>query len=158
MEKTNYWVTLITNFAVLAGILFLALEIQQSNRIAITSTEIELRNGYNTLNSVLIENPDFAQIFVNARSEDNNLSAADQLRLRSWLTQLVNQWVAIETAHGNGMAPETTYEVIFDDQRALINGMPGIRPIMRDILNDYKALSATNALRSADKILREHSS
>jgi hypothetical protein len=158
VEKTNYWVTLITNFAVLAGILFLAFEIQQSNRIAITNTEIALRSGYSTLNSVLIENPDFAQIFVNAGSEDNNLSAADQLRLRSWLVQLVNQWVAIETAHGNGMAPESTYEVIFDDQRSIIDGMPGIRPILRNILIDYKALSATHTFRSADKILREHSS
>lgn len=42
LEPANKWLTLLANMAVLAGIVFLALEVPQSNHIAIAATEMSV--------------------------------------------------------------------------------------------------------------------
>ena len=50
----------------------------------------------------------------------------------AWVTQMMNQWVAIEIAYNNGMVPVATYEVIFDDQRRFIGTKSRIRQAEAD--------------------------
>jgi len=157
LEKVNHWLALVANLGVIAGILFLGIEIQQSNRIAVASTEIEIRSSYAMLNQSIIADADLARIFIEAESNDAELSAIDQLRLSAWVTQLANQWMAMETAFKNEMVPRETFEVIFDDQRWLINRFPATRPLLRGVVDNYRALSGSEAFTSADRLLKEHS-
>jgi hypothetical protein len=157
LDRFNSWLTLSANLAVLAGILFLAYEIQQSNRIAIATTEIEIRAGYGVLNELIIAEGELAEIFVKAESADAKLSAAEELRLLIWMTQIVNQWMAIETAYQNEMIPASTYGVIFNDQRFLMKAYPALRPLLRQTIGNYPALSSTETFLSAERLLEEYS-
>ena len=154
-EKLNSWLALAANLGVLLGIVFLAAEIQQSNRIAKATTEIEIRSNYGVMNQALYGDSGVAALFIKAESESGELTAEEQLRLRAWLTQAINQWIAIEIAYQNDMAPRETFEVIFDDQRLYIDSYPGTRPIFRSVVTSYPAVADTEALRSLDKLLQE---
>jgi len=156
LEKLNHWLTLVANLGVLIGILFLAQEMQQSNRIATANSEIEIRGGYGDLNQAIYGDPELAELFIKAQSSDEQLTTVELVRLTAWMRQLTNQWIAIEIAHTNGMVPVATYEVIFDDQRRFIRDSPALRPLIRKLIEDYPALSETATSRSLDQLLDEY--
>ena len=156
LERLNRWLALAANTGVLIGILFLAAEIQQSNRIAKATTEIELRNAYGVLNAAIYsEESGVAALFVKAQSPDAALTPEETVRMRAWLTQAVNQWVAIEQAYLNELAPEATLGVVFDDQAVFIGSYPAFRPILRGIVTDYRAIEEMEVIRSLDARLSE---
>ena len=74
----------------------------------------------------------------------------------AWVTQLANQWAAMEIAYNNGMVPVATYEVIFDDQRRFISDSPALRPLIRKVLEYYPAMAGTATNRSLDELLKEY--
>ena len=155
LDKLNPWLAFAANVGVLAGILFLAVEIQQANRIARASTEIDIRGAYGVLNEGLYsEETGVAALFMKA-SEPDALSDEERFRLRAWLTQMVNQWVSIEIAYENEMAPEETFGVVLNDQEYAIESWPAVRPIFRQIVDSYGAIGDMEVIRSLDQKLRE---
>ena len=74
----------------------------------------------------------------------------------AWVTQMMNQWGAMEIAYKNGMVPVATYEVIFDDQRRFIRDSPALRPLIRRLLDYYPAMSEIASNRSLDQLLKEY--
>ena len=153
----------IGGIAVLATLIYLSFQIrqnitsvQQSNRIAIANTEISVRGGYGSLAGMIIENADLAAAFVQAQSEDGDLDKVTQMRLQYFFIQMANQWQAMEIAFEQDMIPRATYEVIFDDHRHFIETYPGVRHLLRDILQTWTALSETASLKSIDRLLKEH--
>ncbi|MFT4562656.1 MAG: hypothetical protein ACI9BW_002402 [Gammaproteobacteria bacterium] len=156
IEKLNRGLTLVANFGVLAGILFLAQEIQQSNRIAIANSEIEIRSSYGPLNEAIYGDPELAMLLIKAQSSDQKLDTVEQVRLAAWLRQLTNQWIAIEIAYNNGMVPVGTYETIFDDQRQIVRDAPAARPLFRKTIDNHPALSETATVRSINQLLQEY--
>ena len=153
----------IGGIGVLVTLIYLASQIrqntssvQQSNRIATANTEISVRGGYGALNRMIIENADLAAAFVQAQSEDGDLDDVAQLRLQHFYVQMANQWHAIEIAFEQDMIPRATYEVIFDDHRHFIETYPGVRHLLRDILQTWTALDETASFKSIDRPLKEH--
>lgn len=80
MSKLNEWLTLLTNVAVVAGIIFLAVEIQQNNELLRSETRLALHGNDQTSLLVALENID---VFEKMQQKEP-LSQADQYRL-SWI-------------------------------------------------------------------------
>lgn len=76
-SKLNDWLTLIANLAVVGGIVFLAVEIQQNNELLRSESRQALIS--NDLTS-LTENVAYADLFVKLAS-DEELSAKEQMQL-----------------------------------------------------------------------------
>jgi hypothetical protein len=147
---------------VVATLAYLAVQIrqstasvQQSNRIAIANTEISVRGGYGSLSRMITENADVAAAFVQAQSEDGDLDDVTQLRLHYFFVQMANQWHAMEIAFEQDMIPRATYEVMFDDHRFFIETYPGVRHLLRNVLQTWTALSETASFKSIDRLLKE---
>lgn len=47
----------VANIGVIAGIIFLVLEIQQSNRLVLVNAEYALRDSWGTINEAIYSNP-----------------------------------------------------------------------------------------------------
>ena len=62
----------------------------------------------------------------------------------------------MEIAFEQDMIPRATYEVMFDDHRHFIETYPGVRHLLRDILQTWTALSETASFKSIDRLLKEH--
>lgn len=108
LDKVNRWLTLVANFAILAGLVFVALEIQQ-NTNAIRSTAVqEATNIAREHPLMYAQNPEVNRL---AMAEYSSLSEEDQRR-RFWLD--VSFWHAMQGLYRQnelGTLPEQEWEV-----------------------------------------------
>ena len=156
MDRTNRWLALVANVGVIVGIIFLAIEIQQSNRIAIAAAEIDVRNGLAAGNQAKYLDSDFAELIVRAGDADAELTPADEWRVYQYIVEGLNVWLAIETAHTNGMLPQATYGIIEDDIRFDMKRLPRTIPLYRQAHDNYPSLSTTEVFRTVDRVLQEY--
>ncbi len=137
IERLNTWLTLIANVGVLAGIVFLALEIQQSNRIAIATTDLGIGDGFNSFNEAVYEDKDMSVLLARAMSPGTEFSPDEEVALRLWLYVFLNTHVSAETAYINGLATENTYDGNFRDARSVYERYPGLHPILRGVVDNF---------------------
>ena len=142
--------------AVIATLLYLAKQIQQSNRIAVSASEIDIRNSFNIYNSALYSSAETAELVSRGESESPEYNPVEYTRLSALMKQGLNIWLSIEIAYENGMAPEKTFNVIFDDIHIAAKNFPGVRPIWRQLLNEYPAMGETRVFTQLDKELKEY--
>jgi len=90
MEKLNQWLTLIANIGVVAGILFLAIEIRTStetNRIAIQQN---YSGNWLQINTQMANNSDLATL-VDKAFRGEPLSAIEQRQFGAWVFEYITQ-------------------------------------------------------------------
>ena len=68
----------LANIGVIIGLVFLVLEIQQANKIATATTEIEIRSLFSELNEALYAVPKFSELLVKAQDRDAELTAQEK--------------------------------------------------------------------------------
>lgn len=66
MDKPDQWLSLLANLGVLVGLIFLIIELNQTNRIAIYSAESGRGTQFLDMNTVRIENPEIIAYLVKA--------------------------------------------------------------------------------------------
>lgn len=152
-DQLNKWLALVANLGVIAGILFLAFEIRQSNRIAIASNEITIRQTWASHNESTYGNPEIIELLYKARDPDVEFSGEEREALIFYVARLFNTWGAIERAHNNEMASVDTLNAAFDDLRVTIETYPALVPIIRDQVADYPAHGGSVMYRTAKELL-----
>ena len=155
MDRANRWLTFGANVGVLAGIMFLAVEIQQSNHIAIASTEIDVRNSFAGINESIYSDFEIAELIVRSADTDAELTSVEEFRVYALVLRLLNTWLAVETAYANGMVPQEIYGVIENDMRGFMIRFPRIIPVFREAYETYPALSTTDVFRTLERLLEE---
>ena len=80
IDNLNRWLTLISNVAVLAGIIFLVVELQKNNLIAKAQTRTEITRA-SVENTRLLQDPISLNVFTKLR---NNEEVTEQEAM--WLT------------------------------------------------------------------------
>jgi hypothetical protein len=121
------------------GIVFLAVEVRQSNRIAIATTEISVRDQFRSNNEMVLANDAIADLLVKAADANAEFSDAEIEKLYAYLFVFINAWKSIEIAYENGMLPRATFDVVLDDIRVVLKGYPAIRPIARSWIDSYQS-------------------
>lgn len=143
--------------AVLATLLYLAQQIRQSNRFAIASNEIAIRNGFATLNEAQFGDTEIARLMALAQKKDSEFDDIEQIKFRAFIRQGVNMWLSIETAYENGMTSRETYEVIFNDVAWFIDDHPGARPLLKELVDTYSAHSNGRLFQTIRESLAKYS-
>jgi len=91
LDSTNRWLTLVANIGVLAGIIFLAYELQQNT----VATQLEAASNFNAsfseIELFIAGNPEFAELLARGR-EGEEFTGVDQLRLTVFYNQILRQW------------------------------------------------------------------
>ena len=104
------------------------MEINQSNRIAISSTESALRNQAADVNRSIVESPDDSRFLRNLVSTSEDLSPTDETKLRMMARQLTNLWSAAESAFENELISQDNYQIFVTDIAIVCNEYPGLVP------------------------------
>ena len=94
MEKLNQWLSLLASLGVLAGIAFLAIEIQQNTNSLEMNRRIALADAYATRNNTVQDSQiqaalssDFGELYVKwQRDGSGALTEAELFRISSWET------------------------------------------------------------------------
>jgi len=138
-ERVNNWLTLFANLGVLVGIVFLAVEVRQSNRIAVATTEISVREQFRSNNEAVLANDAIAELLVKAADVNAELSDVETEKLFAYLFASINTWKSIEIAYENGMLPRATFDVVLDDIRAVLQDYPAVRPLAQSWIDSYQS-------------------
>ncbi|HJO12504.1 MAG: hypothetical protein QGG67_02420 [Gammaproteobacteria bacterium] len=159
MNKDNFshWLSLVANFGVIVGIVFLTLEINQTNLIAMVSAEYEFRNSGALINESIYTNPELAAFVYHINNtEQEEFTEVEHQRAYALALRLLNLWLGAESAYRSGIASEMIYNNILDDIRnGNIDTSPAMRKIWRELISDYSALGSTVVFTTIDQLLRE---
>jgi hypothetical protein len=100
-EKLNHWLSLTANIGVLIGIIFLAIEIGQTNQLMEAEARYNQLTGVQETYTLLIENPDFAETFAKAVPSapptqgdysSFNLTYRELFQMTSYMRMIFNRW------------------------------------------------------------------
>ena len=81
LDRLNQWLILLANLGVVAGIIFLSIEIRQ-NTVAITGTAIQSASALSREQMfVIMQDPELSRIVVEGMSSPSDLSSVDMFRL-----------------------------------------------------------------------------
>jgi hypothetical protein len=118
--------------ALLVSLVFLALEINQSNKIAIASVSYDILSDYNEYHRQVLADPEVAEFISKlARADDTTLSPADEARAHAFVTIFINLWFAIQTAHDNGQLTDDGYRAYLEDARHALRRYPRAVPYFK---------------------------
>lgn len=154
-SKFNERLQILASLSVLAGLVFLALEIRQANRIAIATTEITVRESFASSNESVYTNPEIAALLAKARHADAMFTEAEHEMLDYWLGRMTNIWIQIDRAYSNGMVSEATLDVAIDDMKWTSQAYPALRSKIEDWANTYTSNSDTRMYQEIQRILDE---
>ena len=140
LNNFNRWLTLIANLGVLIGIILLAREIDQSNRIAerdgrseLISQEIEFQRSF-------LEDPEITDLLVKLTDSNPELSPTETFQVETIAQQLqlriAHLTISYETGFLEGPALERQIRGIL----STIQRIPGIAPILRENLQSTGAM------------------
>lgn len=91
LRALNDWLTLAANLGVMAGIIFLAYELQQNTVATQLEAATNFQSSYSDIEISIYGDPEFAELLVKGRVGDS-LSEAEQLRLWVFYNNVLRQW------------------------------------------------------------------
>jgi hypothetical protein len=133
-DKLNQWLSLLANIGVLVGLVFLIIELNQANRIAVYSAESTRSSQFIGMNTSRIENP---AIIAKLMQPNPELSDIEWVQALYTARQQINTWIDAENAAINGLLSEATRRGVFNDIDVVIAEMPGLVPAWEYLFEGY---------------------
>jgi hypothetical protein len=119
---------------------FLALEISQSNRIAIRDARAELTERTYELQSLILQSPETADLMVKLQDHQARLTLQEEYRARSYATLLLNMAATINLSFEDGFLTEDVLARNLQALGANIRRTPGIAPYLMEVLPPRQAV------------------
>lgn len=140
--------------AVALSLLFVAFEIQQSNRIARISTELEISNLYASLNEIQMTDPEFRDFLINLPYSLAEMTPNQRLGAIAYGHRLINTYQPAITAYENGLLTQSRYEAVLSSLR---NGMemPSTYAIWEELVRIHPEYSSDTLFIYVNKLLNE---
>ena len=105
LDSTNRWLTLAANIGVMAGIIFLAVELQQNTVATQLSAAGSLQGGFSEVELFIAGSPEFSELLDKGRT-GAEISAPEQLRLTVFYGTVLRQWQLIHLQYVSGALDE----------------------------------------------------
>jgi hypothetical protein len=132
LDDLNKWLTLIANLGVLVGIIFLSMEINQSNRIAERDGRSDLVAEQSALEDFIIENTEMSALLVKLSEGSVELTSLEELQLNSFVQKLILHMADLYISYETGfLAGGALQRQIYGFGR-IIERVPGIAPYLAE--------------------------
>jgi hypothetical protein len=159
-DNLNKWLALIGNAGVILGILFLAIELQQSNRIAVATAEADIRSKYIDLGTTEIENLELLQSLLTLRSSQEELTPIQDLMIRRYTRNTSTFFMGVESAYDSNLISQPMFDSYINIATLTINGFPELAPYFLSIFevrpeDEKDNAMAAHILSTARKALNE---
>ena len=117
--------------SVVGGLLMVAFEVRQANRIASAQTVMQLSSAYNEINSARFENAEVARLVLLLQyPEDYDASEIDGSRMVGLAYHLLNIMWAAQNAYENGLLSLDDLTNYRNDLEGLFEDWPGLVTIL----------------------------
>ena len=147
MEDFNRWLQLVSNVAVVGGLIFLAFEVRHNTNVAEVQTHSELLQIAHETHNWKLE-PQFAEVIVKATADYESLSASEKVQFGTYVFELLNVWEHALGVHSRGLMSDTYWEAWNDTFH------PNMKdPAWRSVWEDVKPHFAAEFQRHVDSYL-----
>ena len=147
MEDFNRWLQLVSNVAVVGGLIFLAFEVRHNTNVAEVQTHSELLQIAHETHNWKLE-PQFAEVIVKATADYESLSASEKVQFGTYVFELLNLWEHALGVHSRGLMSDTYWEAWNDTFH------PNMKdPAWRSVWEDVKPRFAAEFQRHVDSYL-----
>jgi hypothetical protein len=115
--------------AILISLIFLAFEIRQSNRIAISTVQYELSAQQNEFLRLIFENEEIAAFIARFGTDDDiDLTDTEIARVNAWVMHRLNVLASVDLAYQNGQFAEDNYRSYVAGYKSLLLRYPQLAP------------------------------
>jgi len=90
VERLHFWLTFLSNVAVLLGILFIVIEIQQNTDAIRNQSSLAVNDSLAHLNEAIYSDPGMADIWNRGRQSLDSLDAVERERFMAFLLERFN--------------------------------------------------------------------
>ena len=125
LDEANRWLTLLTNFAVIAGIVFLAIEIQQNTQ-QLKAQSYQSWNAANTEINLAIANAELSGIVAKGHVDSSNLSEETYIAYAMYHMSLMQMAQSAHYLYLEGALDEELWEAEMRRASAILS-LPGVR-------------------------------
>ena len=154
LSSLNEWLTFGANFGVLIGLIFLIVELDQSNRVAVYTAESSRRSQYNEANEFFVEK---SEIAAKLRSTNPVLSDSESVEAYHIALIFINNWIDAEFAYQNELVSEATFEESLTDIRVTLGRYPGLISQFEEAFDNYGTdLSTLRNMQTLVELVREN--
>jgi len=123
LDEINRWLTLLANIGVIAGIVFLALELRQNQSMLMAQTRNEISRTSIELQQA---NRDPSQVTAFMRSvRGEPLSDEEQYLVNRWSAVFLEFWENVDYQYRQGLFEEEDYRAHLSRVRAILLGNGG---------------------------------
>ena len=137
MDKLNGWLGLLANLGVIAGLVILVLEVQQSNRIALGSAESDWSLQASEVNRSVVDNETTGTLAGKLSSRETDLTVTEAAQAKFFVRQFNNLWSSAESLHSRGLMSDSYYEGALVDVAVTMDELPGLVPYFASIGRAY---------------------
>ena len=152
-NQLNRWLNLAANLGVIVGIVFLIVELDQTNRIARYTAEVGWRSQAMDINSSRIE---YSEIYAKLQTDSAELTPSERAQALMMARQQFNFWISAESAHDLGLISDSSFEKnTLIDISVLLAEAPGLVPSFAYLLDAYKMDSETSIVtKRVEEVVR----
>ena len=90
IEDTKSWISLIANLGVVAGLIFVGLEVQQNTTQMRADASNSINEALSAINSALYSDSVFADVVVRGEKSYSTLTETEQRQFAAWVYDRVN--------------------------------------------------------------------
>ena len=106
-KKLSKWLVIAANFGVIVGIIFLAVEINQSTKATVAAANDSVISAHLELSLPIISDPQFARVFALGMYQPEALTDEEAVQFSMWLRQFVNNQIRIRELSQRGLFSES---------------------------------------------------
>jgi len=121
IERLNQWLTLVANLGVVAGLIFLTLEVRTNTEANLIAVDQTVSENWMELNGQLAQDRELAELITKAQSGDE-LDPVEALRFEGWVRQHLTHASQILRLYDGGLLDAGRVRQNFRDVRKLAEG------------------------------------
>ena len=126
--------TILANLGVIVGIAFVAVELNQTNRIASYTAANARRSQAIDINTSIFERP---EIYAKLRAGDAQLTPSEQVQALMLARMLMNSMQDTEFAYDSGLVSEQVLQSTLESVSVAMEEVPGLDPFFAYLLGEY---------------------
>ena len=134
-DRLNRWLNLVANLGVIVGIVFLIVELGQTNRISRYTAEIGWRSQAIEINSSRIE---YSETFAKLQADEAELTPSERAQALMMARQLFNFWINAESAYNLGLISDFSFDTQLIDISVSLEEAPGLVPYFAYLIDAYQ--------------------
>lgn len=125
-DRLNKWLTLAANIGVIAGIVFLAIEIRQNSDAVRAQTRTQLSEQVMELLSVNMNDHEYASVLMRGNSVEE-LSPVEEYQYYRHRSAWLSHWINVVYQYEMGMYDESEFALQVSTIRAHMEIFPGLK-------------------------------